>query len=69
MNVVTLLGYVYKRHDSSVDNNGDREQKYIRIVTGDNWQLQPVGGHPLFRALSDGLEEIATYHSGNGGIF
>src|ERR1700719_4258096 len=23
------------------------------VVTGDNWQLQPVGGHPLFRASSD----------------
>jgi PIF1-like helicase len=29
------------------------------VVTGDNWQLQPVGGHPLFRASSGRLEPIA----------
>jgi hypothetical protein len=29
------------------------------VVTGDNWQLQPVGGHPLFRASSDRLGPIA----------
>ena len=29
------------------------------VITGDNWQLQPVGGHPLFKVSTANLEPIS----------